>query len=79
MQDGMSGLRSVCTESDSTVVPYAPTNFLSPTDTDFALNHSLSSNHLDESALVQSSENNLGHANPQNGTFVKVSSFFLCL
>ncbi|KAH7678856.1 AUX/IAA protein [Dioscorea alata] len=72
MQDGMSGLRSVCTESDSTVVPYAPTNFLSPTDTDFALNPSLSSNGLDESALVQSSENNLGHANPQNGTFVKI-------
>ncbi|KAJ0975712.1 hypothetical protein J5N97_017677 [Dioscorea zingiberensis] len=73
MQNGMPGLRSVGTESDSSVMPYAAANFLSPSDSDFPLNQTLTgSNCFDESALLQNTENNGGQVNQQNGTFVKV-------
>ncbi|KAM0950706.1 putative transcription factor ARF family [Dioscorea sansibarensis] len=67
------GLRSVGNESESSVMPYAAANFLSPTDSDFPLNQTLTgSNCFDESTLLQNSDNNGGQVNPQNGTFVKV-------
>ncbi|KAH7654343.1 CAD PB1 domains-containing protein [Dioscorea alata] len=73
MQNGMPGLRSVGNESESSVMPYAAANFLSPTDSDFPLNQTLTgSNCFDESTLLQNSDNNGGQVNPQNGTFVKV-------
>lgn len=80
MQNGMPGLRSVGNESESSVMPYAAANFLSPTDSDFPLNQTLTgSNCFDESTLLQNSDNNGGQVNPQNGTFVKVSLFLLLL
>ncbi|XP_038970501.1 auxin response factor 6-like [Phoenix dactylifera] len=67
MQNGMPNLRSVGSGTDSTAMP-----FLTAAGTDFPLNQALtSSNCIEEPGFLQPPEN-VGHMNPQNGTFVKV-------
>ncbi|GMI77779.1 hypothetical protein HRI_001447100 [Hibiscus trionum] len=71
MQNGMTGLRGVGTDSDSTSIPFF-TNFMSTAGTDFSTNPAMTpSSCIDESGFLQSQEN-VGQGNPQIGTFVKV-------
>ncbi|KAA8519434.1 hypothetical protein F0562_013691 [Nyssa sinensis] len=73
MQNGMSSLRGVGSDSDSTTIPFASSNYLSTTGTDFSLNPAMTtSSCIDESAFLQSTEN-VGQGNPPTRTFVKVS------
>eukprot|EP00261_Vitis_vinifera_P036950 XP_019078193.1 PREDICTED: auxin response factor 6 isoform X2 [Vitis vinifera] len=72
MQNGMSGLRGVGSESDSTAIPFSSSNFMSSTGTDFSLNPAMTpSSCIDESGFLQSPEN-VGQVNPPTRTFVKV-------
>ncbi|KAJ9691088.1 hypothetical protein PVL29_013319 [Vitis rotundifolia] len=72
MQNGMSGLRGVGSESDSTAIPFSSSNFMSSTGTDFSLNPAMTpSSCIDESGFLQSPEN-VGQVNPPIRTFVKV-------
>nr|XP_029124496.1 auxin response factor 17 [Elaeis guineensis] len=67
MQNGMPNLRSIGSGTDSTAMP-----FLTIAGTDFPLNQAItSSNCIEEPGFLQSPEN-VGHMNPQSGTFVKV-------
>ncbi|XP_062012680.1 auxin response factor 6 [Rosa rugosa] len=71
MQNGMSNLRGVGSDSDSTTIHF-PSNYMSTTGTDFSLNPAVTpSSCIDESGFLQPSEN-VGHENPPNGNFVKV-------
>ncbi|KAM5587581.1 hypothetical protein ABKV19_006160 [Rosa sericea] len=71
MQNGMSNLRGVGSDSDSTTIHF-PSNYMSTTGTDFSLNPAVTpSSCIDESGFLHSSEN-VGHENPPNGNFVKV-------
>ncbi|KAL6282693.1 hypothetical protein ACE6H2_013622 [Prunus campanulata] len=71
MQNGMSNLRGVGSDSDSTTMHFPP-NYLSTTGTDFSLNPAVTpSSCIDESGFLQSPEN-VGHGNPLNNNFVKV-------
>lgn len=75
MQNGMSNLRGVGSDSDSTTIHF-PSNYMSTTGTDFSLNPAVTpSSCIDESGFLQSPEN-VGHGNSLNGNFVKVSSLF---
>lgn len=72
LQNGMSGLRGVGSDSDSTTIPFSSSNYMSTTGTDFSLNPAMTpSSCIDESGFLQSPEN-VGQVNPQNRTFVKV-------
>ncbi|KAG1348224.1 auxin response factor 12-like [Cocos nucifera] len=67
MQNGMPNLRSIGSGTDSTAMP-----FLTTAGADFPLNQAItSSNCMEEPGFLQSPEN-VGHMNPQSGTFVKV-------
>ncbi|XP_050371710.1 auxin response factor 6 [Argentina anserina] len=71
MQNGISNLRGVGSDSDSTPIHF-PSNYMSTTGADFSLNPAVTpSNCIDESGFLQSSEN-VGHENPPDGNFVKV-------
>ena len=74
MQNGMSTIRGVPTESDSLTVPFTSSNnYLSTAGTDFSRNSVMTpSSCIDESGFLQSPEN-VGQANPPTRTFVKVS------
>ncbi|XP_019055450.1 PREDICTED: auxin response factor 6 isoform X2 [Nelumbo nucifera] len=68
-QEGLGGVGS---DSDSTTMPFAASNFISSTGTDFPLNPAVTtSSCLDESGFLQSPEN-VGQVNPPTRTFVKV-------
>ncbi|KAF5944822.1 hypothetical protein HYC85_018899 [Camellia sinensis] len=72
MQNGISSIRGVGSDSDSMTMPFASSNYLSTTGTDFSLNPVVTpSSCIDESGFLQSSEN-VGQANPPTRTFVKV-------
>jgi len=76
MQNGMSGIRAVGSDGDSTNVHFGSSNnYLSntgTTGTDFSVNPVLTpSSCIDESGFLRS-PGNLAQENPQSGTFVKV-------
>ncbi|XP_059668734.1 auxin response factor 6-like isoform X2 [Cornus florida] len=73
MQNGMSGLRGVGSDSDSTTIPFSSSNYLSTTGTDLSFNPaSTPSSCIDDSGFLQSPEN-LDPANPPTKTsYVKV-------
>ncbi|KAK6917131.1 Auxin response factor domain [Dillenia turbinata] len=58
MQNGLTGLRGVGSDSDSTTLPYASTNFMSTTGNDYSVNPAMTpSSCVDESGFLQSPEN----------------------
>ncbi|XP_068657523.1 auxin response factor 6-like [Aristolochia californica] len=72
MQNGMPSLRGVGSESDSTSMPYATSNYLNGSGNDYSLNQEIAtSSCLEESGFLHSPEN-VGHVNPPTRTFVKV-------
>ncbi|GFY88828.1 auxin response factor 6 [Actinidia rufa] len=76
MQNGMSSIRGVGSDSDSTTVHFTSSNsclsITGTTGTNFSLNPVMTpSSCIDESGFLQSPEN-LGQANPPTRTFVKV-------
>ncbi|XP_062178386.1 auxin response factor 17 isoform X2 [Phragmites australis] len=69
MQGGIPSLQN---GSDSTAIPYSTSNFLSPSQNDFPLDHTLnSSGCLDDSGFVPCSDNS-DQVNRPPATFVKV-------
>lgn len=75
MQNGMTGLRGVVSESDSTTIPFPSSNYMSTGGTDVSLNPAMTpSSCIDESGFLQSPEN-VGQVNPPTRTFVKVLTF----
>ncbi|WVZ78924.1 hypothetical protein U9M48_026564 [Paspalum notatum var. saurae] len=69
MQGGIPGLQN---GNDSTAIPYSTSNFLSPSQNDFPLDHTLnSSGCLDDSGYVPCSDN-ADQVNRPPATFVKV-------
>jgi len=72
MQNGMSGLRGVGSESESTTIPFPSSNYMSTAGNDVSLNPAVTpSSCIDESGFLQSPEN-VGQLNPPTRTFVKV-------
>ncbi|KAK6932150.1 AUX/IAA domain, partial [Dillenia turbinata] len=72
MQNGLTGLRGVGSDGDSTTLPYASSNFMSATSNDYSVNPAMTpSSCVDESGFLQSPEN-VGQVNPPMRTFVKV-------
>ncbi|KAE8655403.1 Auxin response factor 6 isoform 2 [Hibiscus syriacus] len=70
MQNGMTDLRGVGTDSDSTYIPFF-SNYMSTAGTDFSVNPTMTpSSCIDESGFLQSQEN-VGQGNRQTRTFVK--------
>lgn len=74
IQNEMSNLRGVVSESDSTSVPFGSSNYVSTTNTDFPSNNPTMtpSSCISESGFPKSSEN-VGQANLHIRTFVKVN------
>ncbi|MBA0623193.1 hypothetical protein Godav_008673, partial [Gossypium davidsonii] len=71
LQNGMSSLRGVGSECDSTTIPFS-SNYASTAGTDFSVNPAMTpSSCIDELGFLQSPEN-VGQENPQTRTFVKV-------
>ncbi|KAI3416915.1 Auxin response factor [Psidium guajava] len=71
MQNGISSLRAVGSESDSTSMPFT-SNYICNTGADFAPNPSVAPHGgIDDSGFLQSPEN-LNQLNPPTRTFVKV-------
>ncbi|KAI6703406.1 hypothetical protein NL676_012542 [Syzygium grande] len=71
MQNGISSLRAVGSETDSTSMPF-PSNYISNSGADFAPNPSVAPpSGIEDSGFLQSPEN-LNHVNPPTRTFVKV-------
>ncbi|XP_020237008.1 auxin response factor 6 [Cajanus cajan] len=71
MPNGMSSLKGVSGNNDSSTLPYQSSNYLNTTTgTDSSLNHGMTHN-IGESGFLQSPENT-GQGNPLNKTFVKV-------
>ncbi|CAL5041332.1 unnamed protein product [Urochloa decumbens] len=69
MQGGIPGLQN---GNDSTAIPYSTSNFLSPSQNDFPLDHTLnSSGCLDDTGYVPCSDNS-DQVNRPPATFVKV-------
>ncbi|KAL5977421.1 ADP-ribosylation factor, Arf Arf6 [Asimina triloba] len=72
MQNSMSSLRGVVSETDSTTMPYATSSLLSGTANGFPQNPEITTpSCLDESGFLQSSDNG-GQVDPPPRTFVKV-------
>ncbi|KAE8655346.1 Auxin response factor 17 [Hibiscus syriacus] len=71
LQHGMSSLRGVGSDSDSTTIPFS-SNYTSTAGTDFSVNPAMApSSCINELGFLQSPEN-VGQENPQSKTFVKV-------
>ncbi|XP_062229575.1 auxin response factor 17-like [Phragmites australis] len=69
MQGGIPSLQN---GNDSTAIPYSTSNFLSPSQNDFPLDHALNSpGCLDDSGYAPCAENS-NHVNQPPATFVKV-------
>jgi hypothetical protein len=74
LQGGIPGLQN---GNDSTAIPYSTSNFLSPSQNDFPLDHTLnSSGCLDDSGYVPPCSDNSDQVNRPPATFVKVSNVF---
>ncbi|XP_015877609.2 auxin response factor 6 isoform X2 [Ziziphus jujuba] len=72
MQNGMSNLRGVGSDSDTTTIPFPSSNYMSSTGSDFSLNPVMTpSSCVDDSGFLQSPEN-VGQGNTPTRTFVKV-------
>ena len=71
VQNGMSSLKGVSGNSDTTTVPFQSSNYLNTTGTDSSLIPGMTHT-IGESGFLQTPEN-VGQGNPQNKTFVKVS------
>lgn len=72
MQNGMSNLKAVVSDSDNATMAFASPSYMSSSGADYSLNPTVtSSSCIDESVFLLSSDN-VGHANPPNRTFVKV-------
>lgn len=72
MQNSVSSLRGVGSESDSTTpMAFTASNIMSSSGTDFLLNPAMTPSSIDESGYLQSPDN-VGQANPQTKNFVKV-------
>ncbi|AQK66068.1 Auxin response factor 18 [Zea mays] len=70
MQGGIPGLQN---GNDSAAIPYSTSNFLSPSQNDFPLDHTLnSSGCLDDSGYVPPCSDNSDKVNRPPATFVKV-------
>jgi len=73
MPNGMSNLKGVSSNNDSSTLPYQSSNYLNTTTgIDSSLNHGITPSIGGESGYLQSPEN-AGQGNPLNKTFVKVS------
>ncbi|KAH8519053.1 hypothetical protein H0E87_000758 [Populus deltoides] len=71
LQNGMSSLRGVGSDSDSTTIPFS-SNYMSTAGTNFSLNPAMTpSSCIDDSCFLQSTEN-VSQGNPPTRTFVKV-------
>ncbi|XP_039017511.1 auxin response factor 6-like [Hibiscus syriacus] len=71
MQNGMSSLRGVGSDSDLTTIPFC-SNYTSTGGTDFSVNPAMTpSSCINELGFLQSSDN-VGQEKPQSKTFVKV-------
>ena len=78
LQNGMSSLRGVGSDSDSTTIPFS-SNYMSTAGTNFSINPAMTpSNCIDESCFLQSTEN-VSQGNPPTRTFVKVTLHFAIL
>ncbi|KAH7568536.1 hypothetical protein JRO89_XS06G0012200 [Xanthoceras sorbifolium] len=72
MQNEISSLGGVGSNSDSTTIPFASSNYMSTAGTDFSVNPAITpTSCIDESGFLQSPEN-VGQGNPPTRTFVKV-------
>nr|QGJ03862.1 ARF6.1 [Eucommia ulmoides] len=71
MDNGMSGLRGITSDSDSTTIPFAASNYMNTTSSDFSLNPEMTPSSIDESGFMHSLEN-MRQPNPPTRTFVKV-------
>ncbi|THU65140.1 hypothetical protein C4D60_Mb05t00520 [Musa balbisiana] len=72
VQNGIRSLGTGVNGTNSTNIPYAACNLLRSAGNDFPINQAVNgSNGLDESGLLQSTEN-VDQVNSQSGTFVKV-------
>ncbi|XP_044496299.1 auxin response factor 6 [Mangifera indica] len=72
MQNEMSGLGGVGSNSGSSTIPFASSNYMSTAGTDFSINPAVTpSSCIDESGFLQSPEN-VGQVNPPSRPFVKV-------
>lgn len=72
LQNGMSSLRGVGSDSDSTTIPFS-SNYMSTAGTNFSLNPAMTpSSCIDDSCFLQSTEN-VSQGNPPTRTFVKVT------
>ncbi|KAL8108378.1 hypothetical protein AgCh_024736 [Apium graveolens] len=71
MQNGISSLRGVSNDGDSTTIPFA-SNYISTSGADYLLNPSMTpTSCIDETSFLQSPDD-AGQANPSTRTFVKV-------
>ncbi|KAI4300013.1 hypothetical protein L6164_033433 [Bauhinia variegata] len=70
VQDGMSTLKSVTSNSDSTAVPFQSSNYMNTTGTDTTLTPGMTHN-IGESGFLQTPETGV-QGNPSSKTFVKV-------
>ncbi|XP_011085227.1 auxin response factor 6-like isoform X2 [Sesamum indicum] len=72
MQNGMSNLKGVGSDCDNAAIAFGSSSYMSSPVADYSLKTTVtSSNGIDESGFLRSSEN-VGHENPSNRTFVKV-------
>nr|AJA30438.1 auxin response factor 6 [Dimocarpus longan] len=72
MQNEMPSLGGVGSNSDSTTIPFASSNYMSTAGTDFSVNQAITpTSCIDESGFLRSPEN-VGQGNPPTRTFVKV-------
>ncbi|XP_027363946.1 auxin response factor 6-like isoform X2 [Abrus precatorius] len=70
MPNGMSAIKGVNSNGDSSTLPYQSSNYLNTTGPDSSLNHGMTHS-IGESGFLQTPEN-AGQGNPLNKTFVKV-------
>ncbi|XP_022925884.1 auxin response factor 6-like [Cucurbita moschata] len=71
MQSGMPNLRGICSDSDSTAIPFS-SNYVNTAASNFSANPTgTPSNCIEDSGFLQSPENT-GQVNPSTRTFVKV-------
>lgn len=75
LQNGISSLREVGSEGDSTTIPFASSNYMSTAGPDYSLNTMTPTNCIDDSSFLQSPDD-AGQTNPTSRTFVKVLMVF---
>lgn len=72
IQNGMSNLRGVGSDSDNAAMAYASSSYISSSGANYPLNPAVTSSQCaNESGFLQSSDV-VAHANPSDGAFVKV-------